>query len=116
MVTRRRSKESALDLPLQGSTGSFAVGGKSDDQNPIEVKYLLTHVSLDFSNHSNEKLLKHLAPVREIFEVKDLGFDEIMQRDIDDARVSNDLVPYLLDEQSQDLVKLFPQSSLLFYR
>ena len=31
-----------------------------------------------------------------------------MQRDIDDARVSSELVPYLLDRKSGDLVKLFP--------
>ena len=57
---------------------------------------------------ANEEVLKHLAPVREIFPTVDLEFDEIMQRDIDDARVSSDLVPYLLDHKSRDLVKLFP--------
>jgi hypothetical protein len=46
--------------------------------------------------------------VREIFDFQSLDFDEIMQRDIDDARVSDELVPYLLDEQSMDMIKLFP--------
>jgi len=72
------------------------------------VKYFLTHVGLDFEHGSNEEVLKHLAPVREIFPTADLEFDEIMQRDIDDARVSSELVPYLLDRKSHDLVKLFP--------
>lgn len=57
---------------------------------------------------SNEALLSHIAPVREIFDLNELDFDEIMQRDIDDARVASELIPYLLDEQSVDLVKLFP--------
>ncbi|BCO09222.1 hypothetical protein GF1_15980 [Desulfolithobacter dissulfuricans] len=101
-------EESALDLTLSGTTGSFQVGSGLDDQHSIEVKYLLTHVGLDFSTGSAEALLDHLAPVREIFTFESLGFDEIMQRDIDDARVSSELIPYLLDEKSRDLIKLFP--------
>lgn len=101
-------KESALNLPLEGSVGSFSVGTGQQGQNSIEVKYFLTHVGLDFSSNSNEGLLSNLAPVREIFDLNQLDFDEIMQRDIDDARVSSELIPYLLDEKSVDLVKLFP--------
>lgn len=63
---------------------------------------------MNFATSSNDKLLSALAPVREIFDFKSLDFDEIMQRDIDDARVSAELVPYLLDEQSKDMIKLFP--------
>jgi DNA-sulfur modification-associated len=101
-------KESALNLTLEGSIGSFSVGSGQAEQNSIEVKYFLTHVGLDFSSGSDEALLSHLAPVREIFDINQLDFDEIMQRDIDDARVSSDLIPYLLDEESVDLVKFFP--------
>lgn len=102
------SVTSALNLTLEGSVGSFSVGTGSVTKKSIEVKYFLTHVGLDFENGSNEEVLKHLAPVREIFPTIDLEFDEIMQRDIDDARVSSELVPYLLDHKSRDLVKLFP--------
>ncbi len=102
------SVTSALNLTLEGSVGSFSVGAGSGTQKSVEVKYFLTHVGLDFENGSNEEVLKHLAPVREIFPTVDLEFDEIMQRDIDDARVSSELVPYLLDHKSRDLVKLFP--------
>lgn len=99
-------QETALDLTLQGTVGSFGVG--TGDVRSLEVKYLLTHVGLNFGSASNDKLLSALAPVREIFDFKSLDFDEIMQRDIDDARVSAELVPYLLDEQSRDMIKLFP--------
>jgi hypothetical protein len=101
-------KETALDLSLSGSVGSFNVGAGRPSQHSLEVKYFLTHVGLHFSYGSNEKVLSHLAPVREIFDFEQLDFDEIMQRDIDDARVSGELVPYLLDAKSTDLIKLFP--------
>lgn len=101
-------EESALNLQLQGSVGSFKVGSGLQGQNSLEVKFFLTHVGLDFSISRDEELLKHLAPVREIFNFENLDFDEIMQRDIDDARVSSELIPYLLDEKSKDLIKLFP--------
>lgn len=101
-------QESALNLTLQGSTGAFRIGSGLSGQKSLEVKYLLTHVSLNFASGSNDALLSELAPVREIFDFQSLDFDEIMQRDIDDSRVSHELIPYLLDEQSSALVKLFP--------
>jgi len=101
-------RETALNLVLEGSVGSFNVGTGRAGQNSLEVKYFLTHVGLDFASGSDEEVLKHIAPVREIFDFEQLDFDEIMQRDIDDARVSSELVPYLLDSKSQDLIKLFP--------
>lgn len=102
-----KSKDSAINLTLDGTVGTFSVGSL-EGQNSIEVKYFLTHVGLDFENKANEPLLSHLAPVRELFDFKDLDFDQIMQRDIDDARVSKELIPYLLDATSRDLIKIFP--------
>lgn len=101
-------QETALNLTLNGSTGSFKIGAGKEKAGSIEVKYLLTHVSLNFATASNDALLSELAPVREIFDFQSLDFDEIMQRDIDDSRVSHELVPYLLDEHSREVVKLFP--------
>lgn len=104
----RLKQDSALDLTLPGTVGSFRVGSASISSKSLEVKFLLTHVGLSFSKSSNDKLLGALAPVREVFDVQNLDFDEIMQRDIDDARVSSELIPYLLDSQSRDTIKLFP--------
>lgn len=101
------TQQSALDLPLKGTVGSFKVGAQNNNAS-IEVKYLLTHVGLNFAEGTDEKLLRELAPVREIFDFKNLDFDEIMQRDIDDARVSSELIPYILDDTSSQLVKFFP--------
>ncbi|BDU22918.1 DNA sulfur modification protein DndB [Dyella sp. GSA-30] len=96
---------SALNVEIQGTLGSFSISKKDQPSSCIEVNYLLTHVSLDTSQ---AKLLDMLAPVREVFDIDQLSFEEIMQRDIDDARVSMDLIPYLLDHRSSGLVKLFP--------
>ena len=99
---------SALNLTLQGSVGSFSVGHGSNGRSSVEVKYFLTHVGLDFESGTSAEVLQHLVPVREMFDAGTLEFDELMQRDIDDARVSSELIPYLLDQRSRDLVKLFP--------
>ena len=97
---------SALNLRLQGSSGRFQIG--SDAAKSLEVKYFLTNVGLALGQGANDHLLSELAPVREVFKTDELGFDELMQRDIDDARVTSELVPYLLDYQTAGLVKLFP--------
>lgn len=96
----------ALNLVLQGSAGRFQVG--SGDETSLEVRYFLTNVGLALGQGPNDHLLTELAPVREVFRTDELGFDELMQRDIDDARITSELIPYLLDAQSAGLVKLFP--------
>lgn len=102
------STPSALDLVLEGTIGSFKVGKHEVGTRSLEVRYMLTHVSLDPSAVEDQKLLERLAPVREVFDLKQLAFDEIMQRDIDDARVSLELIPYLLEEDNRGLIKLYP--------
>lgn len=100
-------KASALDLEIPGSMGTFAVSEKSSRAS-VRVKFLQTYVRFALGGDHEEKLLSKLAPVREVFPVKDLDFEQIMQRDIDDARVSTQLIPYLLEESPSGLVKLFP--------
>lgn len=108
MATIKIRKATALNLELEGSVGSFSAGKADQSVKGIEVKYFLTHVGLDFEAGTNSLALNHLAPVRELFETNTLEFDEIMQRDINDARVSSELIPYLLDPGTRDLVKIFP--------
>ncbi|MDG5771668.1 DNA sulfur modification protein DndB [Mycolicibacterium fortuitum] len=96
----------ALNLILQGSAGRFQVGGS--EATSLEVRYFLTNVGLALGQGANDHLLTELAPVREVFRTDELGFDELMQRDIDDARITSELIPYLLDDKSTGLVKLFP--------
>lgn len=99
---------SALDLEFQGSIGRFVLSVTESGASTPEVVYLQTHVGFERSASGGDKLLKHLAPVREVFDFSRLSFGEIMQRDIDDARVSTEMIPYLLDPASAGLVKFFP--------
>lgn len=101
-------QESVLDLPINGSIGSFAVKAQDGSRTSVRVQYIETHVGLAVNGDAEERFLQQLAPVREVFNVNELGFDELMQRDIDDARVSTELIPYLLQDNGGTLVKLFP--------
>jgi hypothetical protein len=98
---------SALDVHLKGTIGTFRVSAEDGTSSGVEVRYLLTHVTLS-EKQGQTQLLDMLAPVREVFDLTQLDFDEIMQRDIDDARVSLELIPYLLDNSTAGLIKLFP--------
>jgi hypothetical protein len=97
---------SGLDLEISGALGSFSVKPAAPNQPSIPVRYIQTHITFNLDGSQKERLFQNLLPVREIFETKDLGFDDLMQRDIDDGRVSNSLIPYLL--QSGEAVKFFP--------
>lgn len=92
MATLIGGGKSALDVHLNGTIGTFRVSSDDGKSAGVEVRYLLTHVTLS-EKAGQAQLLSMLAPVREVFDLKQLGFDEIMQRDIDDARVSLELIP-----------------------
>lgn len=97
--------QSALNVHVPGTIGTFRVSKGDGEAAGVEVRYLLTHVTL---SDKQGPLLDMLAPVREVFDLKELDFDEIMQRDIDDSRVSLELIPYLLDTSTAGQIKLFP--------
>jgi hypothetical protein len=107
MATLITGGQSALDVHLNGTIGTFRVSAQDGSSAGVEVRYLLTHLTLS-EKQGQAPLLSMLAPVREVFDLKQLGFDEIMQRDIDDSRVSLELIPYLLDTSTSGLIKLFP--------
>jgi len=97
---------SGLDLHISGAIGSFSVKPAAPASPSLPVKYLQTHVTFDLDGGQRERLFQNLLPVREIFETKDLNFEDLMQRDIDDGRVSTELIPYLLEPGAA--VKFFP--------
>jgi hypothetical protein len=100
------SAASVLDLLVEGALGTFSVTPAAPDAPSIPVKYIQTHITFDLDGGHKERLFKNLLPVREIFQTKDLGFEDLMQRDIDDGRVSTELIKYLLEPGSA--VKFFP--------
>lgn len=80
-------------LKLPGIYGEFLA-----PDSKIKVGYVLTYASLDDNGTGNSMLTQHLVPVREFYDVGELSFDEILQRDIDDHRVAIEIIPYLLKQ------------------
>lgn len=107
-MSLKLTRATGLNVTLEGSVGKFRIGASGDTNKSLEVMYLETHIGFDANTSSNEAMLRQLEPVREIFDFKTLGFDELMQRDIDDARVSTQLIPYLLDSSASGTIKFFP--------
>lgn len=65
-----------------------------------QVQFLETKARLGASGIDKEsRLTKLLLPVREILDLKQLDFNQLLQRDLDDHRVAQKLVPYVLRPQ-----------------
>src|SRR5690349_10228487 len=90
--------------PAYGSYGEFSVGAGGSQ---IRAQYLLTKIRPGQQGHWENQLASHMAPWREIFQIEELSFDELIQRDLDDSRVAHDLIPYLLGETGQH-ARFFP--------
>ena len=45
------------------------------------------------------RLTQQLSPVREVLGIKDMDFNQLLQRDLDDHRIATDLIPYLLEPE-----------------
>ena len=94
-MNRRSSFSTPATIDVQGVLGTFKV----PDSN-LTVEYILTYAPLDGGQTANGQLLDLLVPVREVFDLPDLDFDHLLQRDLDDFRVSKEMVPYLLGKNS----------------
>lgn len=103
----RLPRRSALNLTLGGSVGQLVVEDPQG-RGSVRVQWLQTHLRLQPRDLDEALPLRALRPFREVFPIQDLDFEQIMQRDIDDARVATELIPYLLEESRTGLVKLFP--------
>lgn len=80
-------------LKLNGIVGSFETPGSN-----FAVKYFCTFANNRVKNSDYHKLLKELKPMRERVDADDLDdLSALLQRDLDDSRVAQDLVPYLLN-------------------
>ena len=102
---RRAPKSTELNLSLEGSFGEFCISQRAGSiSKTTSCLYFQTSLELE----PNDRLLAQIKPVRELFEIDQLEFDEIMQRDLDDYRITTELIPYLLDTSSQKIFKLFP--------
>lgn len=98
-------------LPLKSAaaqmlTVSGVWGQLGGLNNSPSVLYLETVVSPAANGTPESELAELLVPVREVFDLDKLTFDQILQRDLDDHRVATELVPYLLSRP--DVPRFFP--------
>ncbi len=91
-------------LEVYGTYGEFTI--ESEDKR-ITAQYLLTKMKPGAEGSWENTLADQMIPWREIFKVEELTFDELLQRDLDDSRVANDLIPYLLGESGSN-ARFFP--------
>lgn len=86
---------------LAGTYGEFEPPGSK-----ARVAYVQTFASLGEQGTGNTAITRDLLPVRELFEIGELNFDELVQRDLDDYRVASELIPYLV--RQSEYVRFFP--------
>ena len=91
-------------MSAYGSLGEFTIG---EGPSTIRAKYILTKIKPGNDGSWECELASQMKPWREVFNVEQLSFDELLQRDLDDSRVAHDLIPYLLG-QSGIRAKFFP--------
>lgn len=101
-MRRRSNYGKPPTIDVQGVLGNF----RAPDAD-LTVEYILTYSPLDGGQTENGQLLELLVPVREAFDLQDLDFDQLLQRDLDDFRVSEEMVPYILGKTSSD-PRFFP--------
>ncbi len=90
--------------PIFGTYGDFTVGSTS---NQVRAQYLLTKVKPGSEGNWENLLASQMIPWREVFNIEEITFDELLQRDLDDSRVAHDLIPYLLGEKEAS-ARFFP--------
>lgn len=78
---------------LYGTAGEFRLQGPS---GVVTACYVQTRIRAVLDGSWDSVLTSHMRPWRESFAVERMSFDELLQRDLDDSRVANDLIPYLM--------------------
>lgn len=82
-----------------GSEGQFTV--EREDGEEVTAKYVQTKIRPSTAGQWEDQLTSHMKPWREVFDIQDMKFDELLQRNLDDPRVANDLIPYLLGKENR---------------
>ena len=103
----RQAKKRSIEV--LGISGSFHVGPDTGRSEFVKLRYFNTVASgkdNEAAGHSRA-LLEELKPMRERVKVSDLkDLSSLLQRELDDQRVAQDLVPYLQGKKST--VGFFP--------
>ncbi|MBC6479608.1 MAG: hypothetical protein GDA56_19360 [Hormoscilla sp. GM7CHS1pb] len=90
---------------IYGTYGEFTIGA---EENRVRAQFLLTKMKPGSEKSWENALADQMVPWREVLNIEEMTFDELIQRDLDDSRVVHELiVPYLLGE-SGDFARFFP--------
>lgn len=89
---------------IHGTHGEFTVGV---GERRVRAEFLLTKIRPGSEGSWENDLATQMVPWREVFNVEEMTFDELLQRDLDDSRVAHDLIPYLMGEKGA-YAKFFP--------
>jgi hypothetical protein len=85
-----RAQRDCFRNVAEGTYGSF-------DTPAGRVDFLMTQGRLGVNSADNEwQLTKALAPVREVLPIASMDFNQLLQRDLDDHRIAQNLIPYLM--------------------
>lgn len=90
--------------PIYGTYGEFTIGA---EENQVRAQFLLTKMKPGSEGSWENALADQMVPWREVFNIEEMTFDELLQRDLDDSRVVHELIPYLLGE-SGAFARFFP--------
>lgn len=102
MAKVKGTKGERPSIEVLGLHGSFEV----PNQN-IRVKYVSTFAGKREPQSGHGQLLSELKPMRERIEADELNdLGALLQRDLNDARVARELIPYLLGKNRE--VSFFP--------
>jgi len=85
---------------FNGKHGRFHIDHK--DGRSIPVEFLQTDI------HFTDPVMGELETFREIFDTSNLNLEQILQRDIDDNRVSTQMIPYLLASKTYEDQSFIP--------
>ena len=79
------------NIILEGISGEFNTEGSN-----FRVRFFSTYANVRETQY--KKLLEQLRPMRERIEIKNIkSMSQVLQRDLDDFRISHGLIPYLLN-------------------
>ena len=101
-MTKENQQEMLIPQAKQSQRYGIEVEGGWGEFYTASSKVLYVSSNARFTNEPKNdhehSLIKHLTPVREIIKTKDVAFSELLQRDLDDFRVAEDMIPYLLSD------------------
>jgi hypothetical protein len=91
-----------------GTSGQFRIN--TAKRGVVTANYIQTRIRAAKDGQWDSILTQYMRPWREVFAVEGMDFDELLQRDLDDARVANDLIPYLMGTETSRVPSLSADS------